>query len=125
VVDGYLPDPDYQRLFTSASAVLMLSTFEGFGLPVVEAMRRGIHVIASRDAALQEAGGSSAVYVDNELGLSQALLAVISGDPEVEVMRKSGLLRTRGMTWASTAADMRSLVQKAIAERSGRPEPCG
>lgn len=117
MVHGYLPDPEYQRLFTSASAVLMLSTFEGFGLPVVEAMRKGIHVIASRDAALQEAGGSSAVYVDDEAGLSQALLAVIAEHPEVQVMVRSGMLRTRNMTWASTAADMRTLIQGAIAGR--------
>jgi len=117
VVHGYLPDPEYQRLFTSASAVLMLSTFEGFGLPVVEAMRKGIHVIASRDAALQEAGGSSAVFVDDEVGLSQALLAVIVGHPKVQVMVRSGLLRTRDMTWASTATDMRTLIQGAIASR--------
>lgn len=120
VVHGYLPDPEYQRLFTSASAVLMLSTFEGFGLPVVEAMRQGIHVIASRDAALQEAGGSSAVYVDDETGLSQALLAVIVEHPQVQVMVRSGLLRTRDMTWASTAADMRALIQVAIDERATR-----
>jgi len=119
VVHGYLPDPEYQRLFTSASAVLMLSTFEGFGLPVVEAMRKGIHVIASRDAALQEAGGSSAVFVDDEVGLSQALLAVIVEHPKVQVMVRSGLLRTRDMTWASTATDMRTLIQGAIAS-SGR-----
>jgi glycosyltransferase involved in cell wall biosynthesis len=115
VVHGYLPDPEYQRLFTSATAVLMLSTFEGFGLPVVEAMRLGIHVIASRDAALQEAGGSSAVYVDDEAGLSQALRAVLVEDPAVQEMVRSGLLRTQGMTWASLAAGMRALIQGAIA----------
>jgi glycosyltransferase involved in cell wall biosynthesis len=124
-VHGYLPDPDYQRLFTSASAVLMLSTFEGFGLPVVEAMRQGVHVIASRDAALQEAGGSSAVYVDDETGLSQALLAVIAEHPEVEEMVRSGVLRTREMTWASTAADIRRLIQRAIADPNGTPKPDG
>lgn len=116
VVHGYLPDPEYQRLFTSATAVLMLSTFEGFGVPVVEAMRLGIHVIASRDAALQEAGGSSAVYVDDEAGLSHALEAVLAEKPEVREMVESGLRRAQGMTWASTAAGVRALVQDAIAE---------
>lgn len=123
MVHGYLPDPEYQRLFTSASAVLMLSTFEGFGLPVVEAMRRGIHVIASRDAGLQEAGGSSAVYVDDEAGLSQALLGVLVEDPEVQLRVRSGLVRTRDMTWASTAADIRALIQDAIEGLDGRPDP--
>lgn len=125
MVHGYLPDPEYQRLFTSASAVLMLSTFEGFGLPVVEAMRLGIHVIASRDAALQEAGGSSAVYVDNETGLSQALRALLSDRPEVQSMVESGLNRTKGMTWASTAAGVRALIQDAIEDRDRRPNPHG
>jgi glycosyltransferase involved in cell wall biosynthesis len=122
VVHGYLPDPEYQRLFTSATAVLMLSTFEGFGVPVVEAMRLGIHVIASRDPALQEAGGSSAVYVDDEAGLSQALQAVLADHPEVRSMVESGLHRARGMTWASTAAGVRALVQGAITGRDQRGE---
>lgn len=122
LVHGYLPDMEYQRLFTSASAVLMLSTFEGFGLPVIEAMRRGVHVIASRDAGLQEAGGSSAVYVDDEAGLLQALLALLVDHPEVQLMVRSGLLRTRDMTWASTAAATRALIQAAIAGGNGRPD---
>lgn len=118
LVHGYLPDLEYQRLFTSASAVLMLSTFEGFGLPVVEAMRQGIHVIASRDPALLEAGGSSAAYVDDEAGLSEALIAVLVDHPDVRSLVQSGLLRTRDMTWASTAAEARALIQGVVARTS-------
>ena len=117
VVHGYLPDPEYQRLFTSATAVLMLSTFEGFGVPVVEALRLGIHVIASRDPALHEAGGSSAVYVDDEAGLARALQAVLTGQPQVRSMVESGIERTRGMTWAAAAGGVRALVEGAIADR--------
>lgn len=120
VVHGYLPDPEYQRLFTSATVVLMLSTFEGFGVPVVEAMRLGIHVISSRDPALQEAGGSSVVYVDGEAGLTEALRAVLEERPEVQAMVESGLNRTRAMTWASTAAGVRAVTQDAIEHRRGR-----
>jgi glycosyltransferase involved in cell wall biosynthesis len=123
VVHGYLPDPEYQRLFTSATAVLMLSTFEGFGVPIVEAMRLGIHVIASRDPAVQEAGGSSAVYVDDEAGLSQALQAVLADHSEVRSMVESGLKRAKPMTWASTAAGVRAVVQAAINGRDQRGEP--
>ena len=119
VVHGYLPDPEYQLLFTSASAVLMLSTFEGFGLPVVEAMRRGVHVIASRDAALQEAGGECAVYVDDELGLSEALRGVLDETPRVQRMIGSGLEWTREMTWAAMAAQVRDVVKRAVSA-SGR-----
>jgi glycosyltransferase involved in cell wall biosynthesis len=122
LVHDYLPVAEYQRLFTSASAVLMLSTFEGFGLPVIEAMRRGVHVIASKDAALQEAGGSSAAYVDDQAGLVKALIAVLVNDPSVQSMVQTGLLRTRQMTWASTAAETRAVIQDAIAGGSGRPD---
>lgn len=113
VVHGYLPDAEYQRIFTSASAVLMLSTFEGFGLPVVEAMRRGVHVIASRDAALQEAGGHSAVYVEDEAGVSDALRGVMDEAPEVGRMITSGLARTRGMTWAAMAVQVRNVIEQS------------
>jgi glycosyltransferase involved in cell wall biosynthesis len=125
MVHGYLPGVEYQRLFTSASAVLMLSTFEGYGLPVVEAMRRGVHVIASRDAALVEAGGESAAYVDDEDGLSSALVDLIEDRPKVREMVRSGLNRTRDMTWTSTAADARAVIQQAIAEHGTRIETSG
>ncbi len=123
VVHGYLADEEYQRLFTSASGVLMLSTFEGFGLPVVEAMRRGVHVIASRDPALLEAGGQSAVYVDDEAGLSAALRDLLQDHPDVRRLVDSGLERTRTMTWASMASQARALIQQAIADRRDRPSP--
>ena len=125
VVHGYLPDTEYRRLFTSASGVLMLTTFEGFGIPVVEAMRRGIHVIASRDAALLEAGGESAVYVDDEDGLSRALVDLLEDRPKVREMVRSGLDWTRDMTWASTAASARAVIQRAIAEHGTRINPSG
>lgn len=117
-VHGYLPADEYQRLFTSAAAVLMLTSFEGFGLPVIEAMRQGVHVIASRDPALQEAGGSSAVYVDNESGLSRALQAVMEDDRNVHSLVRAGLLRTKEMTWASTATAARSVIGRAISAKS-------
>lgn len=120
LVHGYLSDAEYQRLFTAASAVLMLSTLEGFGLPVVEAMRRGVHVVASRDAALEEAGGPSAVYVNDEASLVHAIDAVFSDDPAVQAMVESGRLRTRHMTWASTAAKARALIQDAVADQRQR-----
>ena len=115
IVHGYLPVTEYQRLFTSAAAVLMLSTFEGFGLPVIEAMRRGVHVIASGDPALQEAGGTSAVYVDDEAGLLRALVAVFVDHPDVRALVRSGLRRTQRMTWAAAAAETRAVIQGAIA----------
>lgn len=125
VVHGYLPDGDYQRLFTTASAVLMLSTFEGFGLPVVEAMRRGVHVIASRDAALLEAGGESAVYVDDEAALSDALRALLDDSPEVRRLVSSGLEWTRDMTWTAMATRARGVVRRAMGAEPGTLEPGG
>ncbi len=61
---GYVPGEDLPGLYAMSLATVLPSLFEGFGIPVVEAMRAGSPVICSRAASLPEVGGDAAVYFD-------------------------------------------------------------
>ena len=61
---GYLPDADVGTLFSAADALVFPSLYEGFGLPVLEAMQYGVPVACSRAASLPEVAGEAALYFD-------------------------------------------------------------
>jgi glycosyltransferase involved in cell wall biosynthesis len=64
VLTGYVPDTELARLTASAYAMVYPSYFEGFGLPVVEAMQCGVPVVCAHTSALPETGGAAALYAD-------------------------------------------------------------
>lgn len=114
-----LPGDEYWELFASASVVLVPSTLEGFGLPVVEAMRLGIPVVATDDAAMREAGGDFALYAGD--GSAEAFAdhcETVLFDParRAEIVA-GGLDHARCFTWRRTAGATRDVMLEAMAER--------
>src|SRR5256712_12854653 len=79
---GRVDRPTLELLYQKARAVVVPSLYEGFGLPVLEAMARGQVVVAARTSSLPEVGGDAAVYVDHPNGpaaLGQAHEAALCG----------------------------------------------
>ena len=64
-VRGYLSKQELAELYRGAAALLLPSRYEGFGLPVLEAMASGTPVVLSADAAMREVAGDAAVYVED------------------------------------------------------------
>ncbi|MBX9734603.1 MAG: glycosyltransferase family 4 protein [Chitinophagaceae bacterium] len=64
VLTGYLPETDLQKLVAGAYAMIYTSNWEGFGLPIVEAMQSGVPVITSNTSSMPEVGGSAACYAN-------------------------------------------------------------
>jgi glycosyltransferase involved in cell wall biosynthesis len=64
VMLGHLPEADLARVTAAAYALIYPSFFEGFGLPIVEAMQCGVPVITSNTSAMPETGGDAALYAD-------------------------------------------------------------
>ena len=81
---GYLPDRDLRALYREARALAYPSLYEGFGLPVLEAMARGVPTVTTRRGAIPEVGGDAVLYFEAEDvdSLAQAM-ASLADDAEL------------------------------------------
>ena len=109
-----LPDEALPPLYSGALAFLYPSLYEGFGLPVLEAMRCGAMVIASKDPAISEVAGGAAVQIEasDVRGLGEAMRAALS-DGQRALWRERGLARAAGFSWERTAIMTREVYDEA------------
>jgi len=102
---GLIPDADLPALYAGAGCFVYPSLFEGFGLPVLEAMACGTPVVASNCTALPELAGDAGLLVDPESvdGLAAAIDRVISDVAFARELGARGLERSRRYSWGLTA----------------------
>lgn len=101
----YAARDDMPALYSAARALVFPSLYEGFGLPVVEAMACGTPVLASRAASIPEVAGEAAIYLTAESPAewSEAIGQLWRGKIPVEPLRQRGLEQAKKFTWARTA----------------------
>ena len=95
---GYVPKPELVRLYQEAACVLFPSRYEGFGLPLVEAMACGTPVVARPDAALREVAGDAAIFGGGDL--AEPVRTALA---DSERLSAAGLERAKRFTWEETA----------------------
>jgi glycosyltransferase involved in cell wall biosynthesis len=102
---GYVPDHHLPALYRAATALAMPSLYEGFGIPIIEAMATGTPVICSTAGALPEVVGDAAILVDplDVEGLSDALLLVFTDATRRRELIERGKLRSRMFSWDASA----------------------
>ena len=103
---GFVSDRDLAVLYRTAAMLVMPSTYEGFGLPVLEAMRLGAPVVCARAASLPEVAGNAAEWVDpsDEAQLAAAIYRVLSDRNLQATMRAAGRSQAARFTWDQTAS---------------------
>ncbi len=101
----WLSGEEFEGLWQVTRAFVYPSLYEGFGLPVLEAMARGVPVACSKASSLPEVAGDAALLFDphDERAIASALERLLSGGEEVERLRVRGLQRAREFTWERTA----------------------
>ncbi|NLG51494.1 MAG: glycosyltransferase family 4 protein [Chloroflexi bacterium] len=113
---GFVADEDLPAVYAGAEITVQPSLYEGFGLPVLEAMASGSPVCASEAASLPEVGGDAAQYFDpQDVGEMTAVLHDLMCDPEQRAaMRERGLQRAALFSWQRTAEETLALYRRVM-----------
>jgi glycosyltransferase involved in cell wall biosynthesis len=121
VFTGYVAPADLPALYSGAACFVFPSLYEGFGLPVLEAMAAGTPVIASRVGAIPEVAGDAALLVDarRPMELAEAMATVLTDAGLRSRLVSRGRARARQFTWESVAERTLSVYEAAFATGGG------
>jgi len=114
---GWVDDAQLEALYGAADVLVFPSLYEGFGLPVLEAMMRGVPVVCSNAASLPEVGGDTVRYFDprDEQAMAAEISAVLADSALRERMVKAGLARASGFSWERAAHETLEVYRTAFA----------
>ena len=102
---GFVPTEDLVVLYNIARVFAMPSIYEGFGLPVLEAMSCGCPVVTTKEGSLKEIGGDAAYFVDGYSvdSIAEGVDKVFSDSPHKKNFLQKGLLQARRFSWRQTS----------------------
>lgn len=113
---GWVDSAQLEGLYAAAACFVFPSLLEGFGLPVLEAMARGVPVACSGRGALGEVAGDAALRFDpeSEPEIAAAIERLLDDPAETERLRVAGLERAARFSWAATAAGTLASYERAL-----------
>jgi glycosyltransferase involved in cell wall biosynthesis len=116
---GWVEAAELEGLYAAAACFVFPSVYEGFGLPVLEAMARGLPVACSGRGALGEVAGDAALRFDpeSEPAIAAAIERLLEDPAEAERLRAAGLARVTQFSWAKTAAGTLAAYERALRTR--------
>jgi glycosyltransferase involved in cell wall biosynthesis len=105
IFTGFVVDEHLPALYRGAQLLVFPSLYEGFGLPILEAMASGLPVITSATASMPEVAGDAAILVDphDPKAIAEGIARVLAEDRLREALIQKGLARAQGFTWDSVA----------------------
>jgi len=122
IFPGHLSNDELGLMYRSADLFVFPSLYEGFGLPVLEAMAHGIPVIASRRASLPEVVGEAGILVDpyDPGDIARAIEKVLTEPGTAEKYTELGLERAKKFTWENTARSTVDIYRKLYQRSDNR-----
>ena len=116
VLTGTVPPGTLDALYRGADALLYPSLYEGFGLPVIEAMARGVPTVVSTSSSLPEVAGDAALAVDpaSVPGLAQAIESVLTDRAVADSLAAAGRERASAFSWDRTARQTLDVYREAL-----------
>ena len=101
IILGGIDDLTLSLLYKSATALFFISKYEGFGLPLLEAMACGTPVVTCRNSSLVEIGGDAAIYVDPDdlNGIAHVMEKFENGGLDIPSLQRSVIARSEYFTW--------------------------
>ena len=105
---GYVQAIDRPAIYRSATVFAWPSFYEGFGLPILEAMASGLPVLTSHTSSMPELTGTAAVHIDpsNVQDIADAISGIITSRPLQDQLRRAGIEQAKKYTWEETAKKM-------------------
>ena len=122
---GIVPEEDLPVLYSGSSVFVFPSLYEGFGLPLVEAMACGVPVIASNTSSVPEVVGDAALLVSptEPQAFTEAILRVRSDHNLRKALIEKGLSRAAGFRWDRAASQLLDCFGRVVTEKQGARRP--
>jgi glycosyltransferase involved in cell wall biosynthesis len=122
ILTGYLSDQELAALYSSCTAFIYPSVYEGFGLPPLEAMACGAPVIVSRIPSLVEVTGGACCSFDHDKSkeLTALILELLDSEDQRRDLSRAGLEHAARFSWSRCARDTRAVYEEAIERFSKR-----
>lgn len=113
---GFIPTDDVVALYNSATVFVMPSVYEGFGLPVIEAMQCGCPVVTTKGGSLNEVAGNAAFYVDGNdtSSIANGIGEVFYSATLQKELSKKGIEQAKKFSWKKTAGETMKTYMKAL-----------
>ncbi len=119
VLLDYLPDDQLMKITSAAYAVVYPSFFEGFGLPIIEAMQSGVPVICSNTSSMPEVGAGAALYADpnNPDDIAKHMLSLYRDETVRNDLAKKGEERAALFSWDKSAEQLWQIITRTAENR--------
>lgn len=113
---GFVSDADLIALYNLATVFVMPSIYEGFGLPILEAMKCGCPVITTREGSLAEVGGDAVYYVDtyDVINIANAIGEVYFNTKIAKELSQKGQKQAKKFSWEKTARETVTVYKKIL-----------
>jgi glycosyltransferase involved in cell wall biosynthesis len=113
---GFVPTEDLAALYNTATCFVMPSLYEGFGLPILEAMQSSCPVITTREGSIPEVAGDAALYVEaeDEDSVADGIKKVWDNDKLQKELSEKGLTQAARFSWKKTAAQTIKAYEKVL-----------